>query len=89
MWTATQKPEITGKVSEKFLKNANNNNLLKTKRILKPRYLAKWGPFLHLACQGGRIPTFSRSVEPLDPGLFYLKTQRSIRCDVCLETADR
>jgi len=35
MWISILKPEITGKQSKKFPKNAkNNNNLMKTERVL-------------------------------------------------------
>jgi len=47
--------EITGKESEKFLKNAKTKNLWKIKRILNTEIQANRGAhFLHLACQGGR-----------------------------------
>jgi len=34
MWISILKPEITGKHSKNLPKNAKNNNLLKTKKIL-------------------------------------------------------
>jgi len=49
MWMDILKHEITGKYSEKRKKN---NNLLKTKRILKLKYKLSGALFSHLACQG-------------------------------------
>ena len=40
-----------------------SNNLLKTKRMLKPKY--EGDRFLHLACQGGNSPLCPTSVTPL------------------------
>jgi len=50
----------------KILKKTHKNNLLKTKRILKPKYKLSGGRFLHLACHGGRFDpllTFSCATE--------------------------
>jgi len=49
MWMDILKHETTGKYSEKRKKN---NNLLKTKRILKLKYKLSGALFSHLACQG-------------------------------------
>jgi len=46
-------PEIPGKHSKKFLKNAKNENLLKFKRINTEIQDKRGAHFLHLACQGG------------------------------------
>ena len=45
--------QITGKHSEKFLKNATNKNLLKIKRINTKIQANRGAHFLHVACQGG------------------------------------
>ena len=45
------------KSPENTPKNAKNNNLLKTKRILNPKYKLSYGPFFHLACQGKQCAT--------------------------------
>jgi len=48
-------------------KTQENNDLLKTKRIVKPRYKLSGAWFLHLACQGGRFaPLHLRSVTPMN-----------------------
>jgi len=52
---------------ENTLKNAKNNNLLKTERMLKPKYKLSAGLFLHLACHGERF-------APLPPSFMLLVT---------------
>jgi len=47
-------PEITGKHSDKFLKNAKNKNLLKITRINTEIQTNRGAHFLHLAWQAGR-----------------------------------
>jgi len=39
----------------KILRKTQKNNLLKSKRILKPKYKLSGAKLLHLACQEGRF----------------------------------
>jgi len=59
-------PEITGKHSEKFLKNAKNKNLLKIKRILITEIQANRRPiFYMLPARGAARTPDLPSVTPL------------------------
>jgi len=55
---------LAGK-NENAPKNAKNNNLLKTKRILNIKILAKGARFFDLVCQGGGSTPFPPLVTPL------------------------
>jgi len=58
-------PENTPK---NFLKTPKNNNLLKTKRIFKPKYKLSRGPVFTLLCQGA-VRTLALAVVGGDNGI--------------------
>jgi len=54
---AILKPEITGKHSETSEKRKKNNNLLKAKSILKPKYKLSGGPVFTFSWPGESVRT--------------------------------
>jgi len=62
VWVAILKPSITGKYSEKNTKN--KNNLLKTTKVLKPKYNLSGDLVSEFSLLGGAICPSAPSVTP-------------------------
>jgi len=65
MWMAILKP----KSSENTPKNAKNNNLLKTNRIVKPKHKLSWCPLLTFSFPGGAICPYAPVVVKNNPNM--------------------
>jgi len=75
-------PEISGKHTEKFLKSAENKNLLKIKIILNTEIQANRGShYLHLACQEGGGAHPLPPVNYATPWILVKTAFTSISCE--------
>jgi len=66
--------EVDGNTKTNNPRNAENNNLLKIKRILKPKYKVSGGPVFTFSLPGGNSPFCPQSLNVSGYDILYLHT---------------